>query len=270
MHLSDEIRARSPHQVLKARARDDWQGPFGFLRGHMKRWTVTFDENDPDGDVHGHQRPGDRDRRADRQARVSSRDSRCIPGEGPIPVECRAASCGTCWVGVLAGAEKLSPVVDRDERQRVKVFGYADTQEPQPIIRLACQAKADGAVSIVIPPWNGFLSGPDESVNRLVLLPAERGELTIDLLADPPDLGSCARRPASDRLLHGHLTEPVDDAPLEQLGGLDAAGAVEQPWRDEVDEILMRDAGAAAPGANFRSEFFMYSWMSIRSPMIVR
>jgi ferredoxin len=87
-----------------------------------------------------------------------SRDQRCTPGEGPIPVECRAASCGTCWVGVLAGADKLSPVVDRDERQRMQVFGYVETQEPKPIFRLACQAKAFGAVSIVIPPWNGFIS----------------------------------------------------------------------------------------------------------------
>src|SRR5204863_5319528 len=85
-----------------------------------------------------------------------SRDARCTPGEGPIPVECRAASCGTCWVGVLEGAEKLSPVVDRDERRRMKVFGYPVTNEPKPLIRLACQAKAFGAVSIVIPPWNGM------------------------------------------------------------------------------------------------------------------
>ena len=73
-------------------------------------------------------------------------------------MECRAASCGTCWVGVLGGAEKLSPVNERDERKRMLVFGYVDTTEARPIIRLACQAKAFGAVSVVIPPWNGFLS----------------------------------------------------------------------------------------------------------------
>ena len=160
IHLSEVVRARSPHQVMKVRARDDWQGPLGFLRGHMKRWTITYDENDPAASftaINGQEIATAA--QADKKD-YRSRDSRCIPGEGPIPVECRAASCGTCWVGVLAGAEKLSPIVDRDERQRVKVFGYADTQEPQPIIRLACQAKAGGAVSIVIPPWNGFLSGP--------------------------------------------------------------------------------------------------------------
>ena len=85
-----------------------------------------------------------------------SRDSRCIPGEGPIPVECRAASCGTCWVGVLGGAAKLSPV-SVEERRRMKIFGYVETDEPRPIVRLACQALAEGAVSLVIPPWNGFV-----------------------------------------------------------------------------------------------------------------
>jgi hypothetical protein len=57
---------------------------------------------------------------------------------------------------VLGGAEKLSPVVDRDERQRMKVFGYLESDDAKPLIRLACQAKAHGAVSIVIPPWNGI------------------------------------------------------------------------------------------------------------------
>jgi hypothetical protein len=42
------------------------------------------------------------------------------------------------------------------EGTRIKEFGYIDTAEPKPLIRLACQAQAQGAVSIVIPPWNGF------------------------------------------------------------------------------------------------------------------
>jgi ferredoxin len=74
--------------------------------------------------------------------------------EGPIPVECRSASCGTCWVGVLGGSEKLSDVAAR-EGKKIKEFGYIDTSEPKPLIRLACQAQTHGAVSIVIPPWNG-------------------------------------------------------------------------------------------------------------------
>jgi hypothetical protein len=55
---------------------------------------------------------------------------------------------------VLGGAEKLSPV-SHFEWQRLKDFGYIDTEEEKPIIRLACQAQAYGAVSIVIPPWSG-------------------------------------------------------------------------------------------------------------------
>jgi ferredoxin len=159
IHLSERARAMSPHQVLKLRARDDWQGLLGFTRGIKKRWTVVFDENDPEARftlIDGQEiaSAAQTDKREYR-----SQDARCTPGEGPIPVECRAASCGTCWVGVLGGAEKLSPVVDRDERRRMKVFGYLDSQEDRPLIRLACQARASGAVSVVIPPWNGVIAG---------------------------------------------------------------------------------------------------------------
>ena len=116
---------------------------------------MTFDENDPAATfplINGQEiaTAAQADKREYR-----SRDPRCTPGEGPIPVECRAASCGTCWVGVLGGAEKLSPVDERDEGRRMKVFGYTDTDGAQPLMRLACQARACGAVSIVIPPWNG-------------------------------------------------------------------------------------------------------------------
>jgi hypothetical protein len=55
---------------------------------------------------------------------------------------------------VLGGAEKLSDVAAR-EGKKIKEFGYIDTAEPKPLIRLACQAKALGAVTVVIPPWNG-------------------------------------------------------------------------------------------------------------------
>lgn len=37
---------RKPGKILKARARDDSQGLFGFLRGEAKEYTVTFNEND--------------------------------------------------------------------------------------------------------------------------------------------------------------------------------------------------------------------------------
>jgi ferredoxin len=144
---------QSPEQILHERAKDDSQGLLGFLRTVNKQWTVTWDENDN----RAHYRLREGQDLAWGAAEDQSRDWRAIDprrSEGPIPVECRSASCGTCWVGVLGGAEKLSDVAAR-EGKKIKEFGYIDTAEPKPLIRLACQAKASGAVSVVIPPWNG-------------------------------------------------------------------------------------------------------------------
>lgn len=144
---------KSPGQVLSARAKDDGQGLFGFLKTIDKKWTVNHDENDDSANY----KLNDAQDLAWGAEADRSRDWRAIDPrrvEGPIPVECRSASCGTCWVGVIGGAEKLSDVAAREGKQ-IKTFGYIDTTEPKPLIRLACQAKAHGAVSIVIPPWNG-------------------------------------------------------------------------------------------------------------------
>jgi ferredoxin len=151
--LSERAARKSPEQVLKERARDDSQGLFGFLKTIDKEWTITFDENDGSARYKmKHQTDLAYGAALDRSRDWRARDPRCI--EGPIPVECRSASCGTCWVGVLGGAEKLSDVA-RLEGKRIKEFGYIVTDEPKPLIRLACQAQVTGAVSIVIPPWNG-------------------------------------------------------------------------------------------------------------------
>jgi ferredoxin len=152
--LVDRKHARkSPEQVLRTRAVDDSQGLFGFLKTVDKKWTVNHDEND---DAAKYKLNNAQDlawgAEADRSRNWRELDPRRV--EGPIPVECRSASCGTCWVGVLGGAEKLSDVAVR-EGKKIKEFGYIDTTEPKPLIRLACQAQALGAVSIVIPPWNG-------------------------------------------------------------------------------------------------------------------
>src|SRR5258707_4529311 len=144
---------KSADEVLRQRAVDDGQGLFGFLKTVDKKWTVTHDEND---DAAKYKLNNAQDlawgAEADRSRNWREIDPR--RPEGPIPVECRSASCGTCWVGVLGGAEKLSDVAVR-EGKKIKEFGYIDTTEPKPLIRLACQAQALGAVSIVIPPWNG-------------------------------------------------------------------------------------------------------------------
>lgn len=152
--LIDKKHARkSAAEVLRERAVDDSQGLLSFLRTVDKKWTVTFDENDDRAKYRLNQMQdlawGAAD---DRSRNWREIDPRRV--EGPIPVECRSASCGTCWVGVLGGAEKLTDVAAR-EGKKIKEFGYIDTTEAKPLIRLACQAQATGAVSIVIPPWNG-------------------------------------------------------------------------------------------------------------------
>jgi ferredoxin len=153
MLLNKKLAKKSPNQILSERAKDDSQGLLGFLKTVDKKWTVTYDEND---NAAKYKMNNDQDMAwgasDDRTRNWREIDPR--RPEGPIPVECRSASCGTCWVGVLGGAEKLSDVAVR-EGKKIKEFGYIDTTEPKPLIRLACQAKTYGAVSIVIPPWNG-------------------------------------------------------------------------------------------------------------------
>ncbi|MCU1267083.1 MAG: hypothetical protein JWM21_3401 [Acidobacteria bacterium] len=153
MQLDKKHVKKSPEQILKARAKDDSQGMLGFLKTVDKKWTVVFDESD---DEAKYKLNNAQDlawgAAEDRSRDWAALDPRRI--EGPIPVECRSASCGTCWVGVLGGAQKLAPVATREDK-KIKEFGYIDTAEPKPLIRLACQAQAEGAVSIVIPPWNG-------------------------------------------------------------------------------------------------------------------
>ncbi|HEX6716486.1 MAG TPA: 2Fe-2S iron-sulfur cluster-binding protein [Pyrinomonadaceae bacterium] len=152
--LIDKKHARkSPAEVLRERAVDDSQGFFSFLKTVDKKWTVTHDENDDSAKYRlNHMQDLAWGAAGDRSRNWREIDPRRI--EGPIPVECRSASCGTCWVGILGGAEKLSDVAAR-EGKKIKEFGYVDTSEAKPLIRLACQAQAMGAVSIVIPPWNG-------------------------------------------------------------------------------------------------------------------
>ncbi len=153
MLLDKKFAKKSADEVLKERAVDDGQGLFGFLKTVDKKWTITYDEADARAKYKmNHDQDmawGAADDRTRNWREIDPRRP-----EGPIPVECRSASCGTCWVGVLGGAEKLSDVAVR-EGKKIKEFGYIDTNEAKPLIRLACQAKALGAVSIVIPPWNG-------------------------------------------------------------------------------------------------------------------
>jgi ferredoxin len=145
------LMAKSPDSIVRSRAADDSQGLFGFLKTVNKKYSVIHDE------LSGRRFEIVNDQEIasasanDRSQDWQAKDPRCW--EGPVPVECTSASCGTCWVGVIAGEEKLSEVARR-ERRAIKVFGYDRTDEQKPVIRLACQAKAHGNVTLVIPPWN--------------------------------------------------------------------------------------------------------------------
>jgi ferredoxin len=148
---------RTADQVAAVRARGSvpaWRRLFG---GASRQSAVTFNERDPAAKfslIHS--------QHLTTAAALDTRDyrgsePRC--SEGPIPVHCRACSCGTCWVGVLAGADTLSAM---DERERAKLAECGVTQDAEPhgqppVIRLACMTQAEGPVSIVIPPWNGLL-----------------------------------------------------------------------------------------------------------------
>ncbi|MEW5974690.1 MAG: 2Fe-2S iron-sulfur cluster-binding protein [Acidobacteriota bacterium] len=147
------------NDVLKKRNRESGSGFLQWLTGGDRRYPVVFDEQNPEStftalkgqDLSMACSADKRDYR--------SRDPRRI--DGPIPAQCRSGACGYCWIGVIAGQDRLSELTDFEER-RLRHFGYRwlDAKEDRhPVIRLACQSKCYGAVSIVIPPWNGVLSG---------------------------------------------------------------------------------------------------------------
>ena len=67
----------------------------------------------------------------------------CDEHDAPIPFNCRSASCGTCRIHVLEGAEDLLPPAE-DELDLLDVFNLKP-----PLVRLACQAKLrPGAVRL--------------------------------------------------------------------------------------------------------------------------
>ncbi len=173
----------SPENIIAARSKEEKQGLLGFLKTIDKEFKVCWDEQDKKAKfpvIYGEEI-------ASGAARDQSRDwtaysERCK--EGVIPVECRSAACGTCWVGVIGGAERLSDV-ERLERKQVKVFGYDQGDEPKPVLRLACQARAEGSVSIVIPPWNGVFGKKIYGVEEVKLEPATTSAVKLrETIAD--------------------------------------------------------------------------------------
>ncbi|MGH9463888.1 MAG: hypothetical protein ACRD1X_22020 [Vicinamibacteria bacterium] len=146
----------SPDRVVKRRERSH-AGLMSFLKGYGQSHRVVWDESREDGVFlarHGQDlamaaATDTRDYRA--------MDYRCV--EGPIPVECRVASCGYCWVGAISGRENLSEI-SSFEKERLHYFGYDAVNDPddsRPLIRLACQTQCLGDVTLVTAPWNGEL-----------------------------------------------------------------------------------------------------------------
>lgn len=163
------VMAKSPDQIVKDRAKDDSQGIFGFLKTVDKKFTLAY----TDARSAGKFQMINEEEIASASARDLSKDWRALDErcwEGVVPVECRSASCGTCWVGILGGQDKLSEVAPR-ERRAMKVFGYNQPEDLKPYLRLACQAKAYGNATIVIPPWNGVFGKKVYGVEDVELEP---------------------------------------------------------------------------------------------------
>ena len=146
------LMSKSPKEIVEERKKDDSQGLLGFLKTVDKEYSVAFRAFASEGKfkVVNEEEIASASQK-DHSRDWQSLDPRCW--DGPVPIECTSASCGTCWVGVVAGAEKLSEPSVRERRQ-MKVFGYNQPDTEKPFIRLACQAKATGNVTIVVPPWN--------------------------------------------------------------------------------------------------------------------
>jgi len=144
---------RSANDVMARRGRAASPAWLGFLRGRHTQSDVTFNERYAGGRfplIHS-QHLTTAAALDTRQYRAA--DPRCA--EGPIPVQCRSCSCGSCWLGILGGEDRLSLMEPR-ERDKLAECGVIGDGGPAPL-RLACMTQADGPVSIVIPPWNGLL-----------------------------------------------------------------------------------------------------------------
>jgi ferredoxin len=165
--VSDE---RKPEAIIAERAKDDSQGIFGFLKSVDKKYSIAWKNKSGKGKFNI---INDEDiataSAKDQTENWKSKDERCW--EGVVPVECRSAACGTCWVGVLGGKEKLSEVSPRESKQ-MKVFGYQQPEEEKPYLRLACQSRISGNATIVIPPWNGVFGKKVYGVEDVELEPA--------------------------------------------------------------------------------------------------
>lgn len=166
-----EPKKKSPELFIADRQKDDSQGILGFLKTVNQKYSVKFAGIYSSGKfpIIAAEEIASASQK-DRSKQWQENDARCW--EGPVPIECTSASCGTCWVGVVGGREKLSAVSKR-ERRAMQIFGYNQPGDEKPFLRLACQAEASGNVTIVIPPWNAvFGKKVRGDVEELELEPA--------------------------------------------------------------------------------------------------
>mgnify|MGYP002847452978 CR=1 FL=1 len=122
-----------------------------------KKYRVTFDESQPSAYYEALEGQDLSMASSSDQRNFQKLDHRCVAG--PVPAQCRSGACGYCWIGILAGRENLSEITEF-EKDRLAYFGYASREqklESHPPVRLACQSKCHGKISIVVPPWNGVL-----------------------------------------------------------------------------------------------------------------
>ena len=144
---------KSPDTIVNERAKDDSQGMLGFLKTIDKRYSVIYSNGRLQGKF---QIMSDQQIAASHCRHIAELERtgrRCW--EGVVPVECLSASCGTCWVGVLGGQEKLSEV-QRLERRSMKVFGYNQPEDEKPYLRLACQPRRSATQPSSSRPGTAF------------------------------------------------------------------------------------------------------------------
>jgi hypothetical protein len=106
-NLSSAAMLETPTMVLRRRARNHSEGVFSALPGVRRRWSVTREPNP---------------------------DDTYVVGDGDPLAPCRGGNHEGCDVGIVAGADRVSP---------------SEGPEPFPLIRRACQTRVFGRVSLL-------------------------------------------------------------------------------------------------------------------------
>jgi hypothetical protein len=122
---------RSVRQVRRARRHQGWR-PFGALFG-KPRFRVTYSEASPDASFN-----------------VAEGET-IASGMPPGLRRCGTTCSGACMIGVLAGAQDVSPMAAEEiERLDALRIRQAKSIDGYPLIRLACHACPGGDMTIVV------------------------------------------------------------------------------------------------------------------------